>query len=173
MQKDSNSASFSQPLAARDPARRVQGTLLSYLGLSPPDAAQPTGFVCEKPDCPLFGKAFGRKTELTNHLRSKEHGTPSVKRPPPATEVSGCPIPKKPRHQYSLSFKRRVIDAFQALSAERGSVAGVMTSIADRYHVEKQRVSDWWKDRERVRAAHITAPVPEPDDRRHPIRRPT
>eukprot|EP00918_Siedleckia_nematoides_P032522 GHVU01070585.1.p1 GENE.GHVU01070585.1~~GHVU01070585.1.p1 ORF type:complete len:203 (+),score=8.55 GHVU01070585.1:349-957(+) len=108
---------------ARAPVRPVQHTLSSFLGLSEsgtsPTPASTTGFLCEKPSCAMFGTSFARKTELTNHLRSKQHLHPSVKRPVAVTATAAEPAVKKPRQQFRLAFKRRVVDAFEALVEDR------------------------------------------------------
>eukprot|EP00918_Siedleckia_nematoides_P085046 GHVU01187001.1.p1 GENE.GHVU01187001.1~~GHVU01187001.1.p1 ORF type:complete len:737 (-),score=61.65 GHVU01187001.1:556-2766(-) len=152
--------------------RYVQTSLFSCPGFSalqpqvpPPERVQDPAFRCEKEGCPSYGRTFGRKTEYTNHLASKAHrrerhseaasenvkeeelgydadneGTTSI--PPPAT--------KKPRHQYAMTVKNKVLNAIRAEAVERGTMEGVLTAVATRFRYSKQRVSDWWRQRDSI-----------------------
>eukprot|EP00918_Siedleckia_nematoides_P044990 GHVU01098415.1.p1 GENE.GHVU01098415.1~~GHVU01098415.1.p1 ORF type:complete len:694 (+),score=72.64 GHVU01098415.1:84-2165(+) len=153
--------------------RFVQHTLFSYPGFLPPvrDPALPApvqepAYRCENQHCPKFGRSFVRKTEFTNHCQSKDH-----RREAPPTKSSGPQIKdeeleqgvaddegdggvsrptKKPRHQYRVGVKKRVVDAVAAEVVEQGALTGVVTTVAKRFRICKQRVSDWWHQRDSI-----------------------
>eukprot|EP00918_Siedleckia_nematoides_P055720 GHVU01121604.1.p1 GENE.GHVU01121604.1~~GHVU01121604.1.p1 ORF type:complete len:624 (-),score=76.37 GHVU01121604.1:235-2106(-) len=62
-----------------------------------------------------------------------------------------------------MAVKLKVLDAVQAEVIERGGFAGVVTAIASRFRLCKQRVSDWWQQRTSI--WDLLKPTPHSADR--------
>eukprot|EP00918_Siedleckia_nematoides_P047498 GHVU01104020.1.p1 GENE.GHVU01104020.1~~GHVU01104020.1.p1 ORF type:complete len:193 (+),score=8.19 GHVU01104020.1:311-889(+) len=149
-------------------ASTVQRTLFSLPGFEHlrrrAERAPAAAFRCDKPGCAKFGHVFQRHCEYTNHLNSKEHTHARVNSRPASQVLPEVDPRKKARSQYSLAYKGRIIDAFEALLEEGGSPDGVNGVIAHRFGIQKQRVSDWWKAKTAILES-LAGLLSRPDER--------